>query len=338
MAGSGLLFEGGQVNNASIAAAIAALQAQVDSLESAPAAGLPLTNAAGDDVAALDANDNIFLQGYDGSDTAQGTIGFDVDGVATVGGPLYLGVGNSGDLQPSTWAANLKVQTSYTDNPAGYLFGVESYVEWNPDTDYPDNSAEAVTGYVALKSDSTKTIGYLTAADFYAEMSAAGGEVAGINGVYAYSQSYAGVSGDVIGVSAYGWIGDTANATNLYGVYASSNASGSSSATSAFGVYSSAVCQGATLTNAYGVFSLATGATNNFSFYEDGGNWFVKNAGSMYCGSAPIIGATSAPADGDLVAGQMAIWFDDTDGAAKFMVKAKQADGAVKTGSFNVQT
>lgn len=50
-----------------------------------------------------------------------------------------------------------------------------------------------------------------------------------------------------------------------------------------------------------------------------------------------IVGIT-APADGDLAANQCALWFDPTDGAAKLMCKAKQADGTVKTGSFNVQT
>ena len=41
----------------------------------------------------------------------------------------------------------------------------------------------------------------------------------------------------------------------------------------------------------------------------------------------------SAPADGDLVAGEMTFWFDDTNGAAKLMIKAKQADGTVRTGN-----
>lgn len=53
---------------------------------------------------------------------------------------------------------------------------------------------------------------------------------------------------------------------------------------------------------------------------------------------APIIRVNAAPADGALAAGDMAIWYDDTNGAGKFMVKAKQADGTVKTGSFAVNT
>lgn len=41
----------------------------------------------------------------------------------------------------------------------------------------------------------------------------------------------------------------------------------------------------------------------------------------------------AAPADGDLDASELALWFDDTNGSAKLMVKAKQADGTVVTGN-----
>lgn len=42
---------------------------------------------------------------------------------------------------------------------------------------------------------------------------------------------------------------------------------------------------------------------------------------------------TAAPPDADLAAGEAAMWFDSTNGAAKIMWKAKQADGTVRTGS-----
>lgn len=41
----------------------------------------------------------------------------------------------------------------------------------------------------------------------------------------------------------------------------------------------------------------------------------------------------AAPPDADVATGEVAFWFDSTNGAAKLMVKAKQADGTVKTGS-----
>jgi hypothetical protein len=41
----------------------------------------------------------------------------------------------------------------------------------------------------------------------------------------------------------------------------------------------------------------------------------------------------TAPADATLSAGELAFWFDPTNGAAKLMIKAKQNDGTVKTAS-----
>lgn len=50
--------------------------------------------------------------------------------------------------------------------------------------------------------------------------------------------------------------------------------------------------------------------------------------------SVPVgLNANSAPADADIAAGELYIWFDSTNGAAKVMFKAKQADGTVRTGS-----
>ncbi|RJR48286.1 MAG: hypothetical protein C4567_00215 [Deltaproteobacteria bacterium] len=44
----------------------------------------------------------------------------------------------------------------------------------------------------------------------------------------------------------------------------------------------------------------------------------------------------SAPADGDLAAGECAWWFDKTDGAAKVMFKGKSANGTVVAGSLSL--
>lgn len=42
----------------------------------------------------------------------------------------------------------------------------------------------------------------------------------------------------------------------------------------------------------------------------------------------------AAPADAELVAGEAAYWFDSTNGASAFNIKAKQADGTVKTATI----
>jgi len=38
----------------------------------------------------------------------------------------------------------------------------------------------------------------------------------------------------------------------------------------------------------------------------------------------------------ELVAGELALWFDATAGAAALRIKAKQADGTVRTGVVNL--
>lgn len=43
------------------------------------------------------------------------------------------------------------------------------------------------------------------------------------------------------------------------------------------------------------------------------------------------IANNAAPADGDLVAGELAFWFDPTNGVSKFMLKGKSLNGIVVT-------
>lgn len=45
------------------------------------------------------------------------------------------------------------------------------------------------------------------------------------------------------------------------------------------------------------------------------------------------VGVHTAPDDGDIQPGELFVWFDQTDGAAKLMLKAKTEDGTVVTGN-----
>lgn len=47
---------------------------------------------------------------------------------------------------------------------------------------------------------------------------------------------------------------------------------------------------------------------------------------------AVVIAAHATPDDADIATGQMALWFDQTPSASKFMIKAKDSDGTVVTG------
>jgi hypothetical protein len=56
-----------------------------------------------------------------------------------------------------------------------------------------------------------------------------------------------------------------------------------------------------------------------------------------FAGSAEdalVFKINAAPADGELAAGECALWFDQTDGAGKLMVKAKTANGTVVTAAI----
>lgn len=80
--------------------------------------------------------------------------------------------------------------------------------------------------------------------------------------------------------------------------------------------------------------TLTGGVGSNLAEFVAGGNTTLKVNPNGYL----LVAINTAPADGDLAANQCALWFDATNGSAKLMFKAKQADGTVKTGSVNVQT
>lgn len=53
-------------------------------------------------------------------------------------------------------------------------------------------------------------------------------------------------------------------------------------------------------------------------------------------GGTIVVQTHSAPGTGNLVAGDAAIWFDQTNGAGKLMVQAKTADGTLVAGSVTL--
>jgi hypothetical protein len=54
--------------------------------------------------------------------------------------------------------------------------------------------------------------------------------------------------------------------------------------------------------------------------------------------AAVVVALHAAPADASLATGDCALWFDQTNGTAALNVKAKQADGTVKTATIPVIT
>jgi hypothetical protein len=81
---------------------------------------------------------------------------------------------------------------------------------------------------------------------------------------------------------------------------------------------------GATNANADKVMYVRS--TNGTSVFE------VRNDGEIKAKGAYLTKQTSAPPDSHLANGEMALWFDSTNGAPKLKVKAKSADGTVVAG------
>lgn len=77
-------------------------------------------------------------------------------------------------------------------------------------------------------------------------------------------------------------------------------------------------------------------APNEIILGADGWITFTNNAWLAVspAGYLNIEAQGSAPADSDVRSGNMVIWFDWTHGAAKLMVKAKDANGTVVTGQI----
>lgn len=101
------------------------------------------------------------------------------------------------------------------------------------------------------------------------------------------------------------------------------------------------ICIGTTFTNeATGYFKVAHGAMFGHVIKGGGGQsanlWELRDSSDVVLSTFSENGyfttrKSAAPADAELAAGEMSLWFDKTNGASKLMVKAKQADGTVKT-------
>lgn len=74
--------------------------------------------------------------------------------------------------------------------------------------------------------------------------------------------------------------------------------------------------------------SLGTAAADTWIFSFGNGDVIYKKSGHLY------IKKHTAPDDSSLSNGELALWFDQTNGAAKLMVKAKTANGTVVTGNL----
>lgn len=75
-------------------------------------------------------------------------------------------------------------------------------------------------------------------------------------------------------------------------------------------------------------------ATVDLTGFTVSGTWTVVVIGGA--GSGPQNIPNSQPADASISASQLVLWFDDTPGSAKLMIKAKNSSGTVVTGNVSL--
>lgn len=91
--------------------------------------------------------------------------------------------------------------------------------------------------------------------------------------------------------------------------------------------------------SAAGIGALAVAPFDSSQIYPIFGVWsndFSAHYGGFNRNGYFHTKKAAAPSDGEIAAGELVLWFDPTNGAAKVMWKAKQADGTVRTGSVSL--
>jgi hypothetical protein len=89
-----------------------------------------------------------------------------------------------------------------------------------------------------------------------------------------------------------------------------------------------------------GAPSNASGQDGDWYLDTTTGTLYGPKAAGVWPGPTYLVGPRTnthtAPADGTLAAGDLIMWFDQTNGASKAMFKGKSANGTVVTGSVNL--
>ena len=78
------------------------------------------------------------------------------------------------------------------------------------------------------------------------------------------------------------------------------------------------------------VNNINAGATGNIQEWLAAGALKARVAASGHLG----VRVNAAPADNTIVAGEAMLWLDSTNGATKLMIRAKQADGTIRSGNI----
>lgn len=280
---------------------------------------------------------------------------FDVTKFTELSGSLTIGTTVVDQRQPFATRINISPSQGGTSDHVAHLFktivegpwaevsGVDPNITWgfNNFTLYQNNNNGLALGYGALieadvSSDASSTITRITGLQAEASFfgATAGATVTTLESMY--------VAPPVRKGGAVGGVG-----TNTYGLRIGPVRASNTGATSAIALF----VQGLSSSAGIGT-SILQGAVNINPQHADDIPLVLKQGSAaptvdilqLKSSTAAIFTRfdksgyfmtrkNTIPADGDLTNGELALWFDPTNAAAKLMIKAKQTDGTVRTGS-----
>jgi len=137
----------------------------------------------------------------------------------------------------------------------------------------------------------------------------------GVNALAVHSNDLT-PAGNLLAVDAFGAVQGRTDSVNLFGVFKYADTNGATQFVTGPG---NVPAEGEFVLSATGQVVLSSGSVT------------VVRVGPTV---SLVLAKHSAPADAALAAGECSLWFDQTNGAAKLMVKAKSANGTVVTGSL----
>lgn len=290
----------------------------------------------------------------------RGHSAFGASGVLNSGWPFY---------PANTYNTVVAIQEIVTDlTTATFNNGLLTYIQFDPVA----NSTAVVYGAdieVATKAGNGKNLTQLGGL-FFAAFHEGSGTLTNQVGIYGTSYNRGGGTvGLSRGITTAVYTYNTGSiTTNQTGVEINTGVISNGVVTTLKGIfYSPAISTGGVVTNHYGIYlnNVGSATTLNYAIYTAGGQVRHLTGGSGVIGFTLqraasqavdimelldsngttilhrynkdgywITKKTSAPADADLNASELALWFDATAGAAKFNIKAKNASGTVVSGQI----
>lgn len=267
---------------------------------------------------------------------------------------LLIGTGAVTARQPVLGDVAINPAQAGLDDHIGYVLKTHVDGPWAEATGFDPNMAWGMNVFSIFQNDQNGLLtgwGALIEADISSDAASTINHIIGLQAEASFFGPSAGATVTTL-ESMYvapparknGAVGGVG--TNTYGLRIGPVIAANTGATSALSLFvqGSGVVDGAAQSLFQGTVSIGLGRANDVGFIVRAAAAPAGDLIQLKDSTAAILSRfnkagyfmtkkTVVPADADLTNGELALWLDPTNGAAKLMIKAKQTDGTVRTGS-----